>query len=114
MRATSSIALPAASRARCASSALSCSSFAAAMARNAKRCSAIAFLEGLREADDPVHRAQRLERRVARAAEAKARRIVHVACGRFDAEAVVEAPDHAQRRREPAEGREALVARQDR
>src|SRR2546421_9343556 len=101
MRATSSIARPAASRARRASSACSCSSFAAAMARNAKRCSAIAFLEGLREADDPVHRAQRLERGIARAAEAKARRVVHVAGGGLRGEAVVEAADHAQRRREP-------------
>src|SRR5213078_3524298 len=115
MRCTSAIAACAAARAPAASAAWTWISFSAAIARNAKRCSAIRKAsEGAAHADDPIVRAQRDEGLAPTAAEPETARVLDVPDGAFHAPAVVELELRAKRRGKPAEGGEALVAREDR
>src|SRR5512143_405889 len=112
MRRTSSIATAAIDAASPPSRAWTWTSFTAAIARKAKRCSAMGS-ERARDGHQPVDRAQRLEGLAAVAAQAQRRRVVHVARGAFDEEAVVQPQYHAQRGRQPPEGSQPLVARED-
>src|SRR5688572_12591517 len=112
MRATSSMARAAASRARAASSPWSCSSFSAAMARKVNPWRATeAILERVAYAQHAVPRAQRRVDGAAVAAQVQALRVVDVAHRRLEGEAALDAVDAAHARREPAECGEARIAR---
>src|SRR5688572_7584475 len=123
MRCTSSIAARAARPAAAASSAWTCNSFSAAIARNVKRCSAMVFncrlvprprgLESAAHAENSIVRAQGLEELAATAAGVELARILDVADRPLEAPAAGEQVLRAERGREPAEGREPLVARED-